>query len=568
MKFINRWQSVLLLFILTGLFAAVSSCKNEETPAPVTSITSISPTTAPAGTTIAITGTNFNSTPASNVVTFGTAAATVVSSTPTQLVVTVPAGAGNPITVTANGQTATYSGQFTIGNKPVIEVTNEIATSITWSASNVYLIRGFVYVRSGAVLTIQPGTVIKGGGPALDPSGGNLGGTLVIQPGARIEAKGTAQQPIVFTSNAPIGQRKYGDWGGLVLIGRAPTNRPAATPFEGGIAGTYGSFNTPNDNSGTLQYVRIEFPGISLTTSANSEINGLTMYGVGSGTTIDHVQVSYSGDDSYEWFGGSVNMKYIVAFRGFDDDFDTDHGYVGRVQFGLSLRDPNAADQSSSNCFESDNFNPGENTAAQGAAAPNNGLPLTQPIFANMSGFAFSGTPNTTPTPGGSGPYQSAMHLRRNTAISIYNSVFSGWPEGLRLDGTATGTLANVTAGALDLQGIVIANAQSTSVAVRGAGAITNAQAIDFYNTAAKKNVIVASSDVAALLNAQSFNLTAPAFLPPTGSALLVAGNAATGGKLTDPFFTAAPYRGAFSGTDNWLAGWTNFDPQNTNYDR
>lgn len=568
MKRFNRWQPMLLLFVLMGLFAAVSSCKNEDTPAPVTSITSISPTTAPAGTTIAITGTNFNATPTSNSVTFGTVGAPVVSATPTQLVVTVPANAGNPITVTANGQTATYSGQFTIGNKPVVEIRTEIAANTTWTASNVYLLRGFVYVRTGAVLTIEPGTIIKGGGPSLDPSGGNLGGTLIVQPGARIEAKGTAQQPIVFTSNAPIGQRKYGDWGGIVLIGRAPTNQASSRPFEGGIAGTYGTFNTPTDNSGTLQYVRIEFPGISLTTSANSEINGLTMYGVGSGTTIDHVQVSYSGDDSYEWFGGSVNMKYLVAFRGFDDDFDTDHGYVGRVQFGVSLRDPNAADQSGSCAFESDNFDPGENTAAQGPLAPNNGLPLTQPIFSNFSAFAFQSTPNGSPTTGGSGAYRAAMHLRRNTAISIYNSVFSGWPEGLRLEGTATGTLANANSGALDLQGIVIANVQSSTLALRGLGSITDAQAAAFYNTTAKKNVIAASTDVATLFNAQSFNLTAPAFLPPAASALLVAGNAATGGKLADPFFTAAPYRGAFNGTDNWLAGWTNFDPQNTNYDR
>ena len=566
MKFMKHWQYTLLL--VTSLFVAVSSCKNEETPAPVTSITSISPTTAPAGTTIAISGTNFNTTPASNSVTFGTVVASVVTATPTQLVVTVPAGAGNPITVTANGQTAAYSGQFTIGNKPVIEVTNEITTSVTWSSTNVYLIRGFVYVRSGAVLTIQPGTIIKGGGPASDPSGGNLGGTLVVQPGARIEAKGTLQQPIVFTSNAPAGQRKYGDWGGIVLIGRAPTNQPGSRPFEGGIAGTYGTFNTPTDNSGTLQYVRIEFPGISLTTSPNSEINGLTMYGVGSGTTIDHVQVSYSGDDSYEWFGGTVNAKYLVALRGFDDDFDTDHGFTGKLQFGVSLRDPNVADQSGSCAFESDNFDPGENTAAQGPLSPNNGLPLTQPIFANFSAFAFQSTPNGSPTTGGSGAYRAAMHLRRNTAISIYNSVFSGWPEGLRLEGTATGTLANTQSGALDLQGIAIANVQSTTLAVRGLGTITDAQALAFFNTPAKKNVIIASTDVAALLNAQSFNLTAPAFLPPTGSALLVAGNAATGGKLADSFFTAAPYRGAFNGTDNWLAGWTNFDPQNTNYDK
>lgn len=563
MNFIKRWQYLLLL--VTGLFAAVTACKNEAEPAPVTSITGINPTSAPVGSTIVITGTNFNSTPASNSVTFGTAAASVVSATPTQLVVTVPANAGNPISVAANGQTAQFAGQFSTANKPVIEVVSSLTANTNWTADNVYLLRGFVYVRSGATLTIQPGTIIRGGGPATDPAGQARGGTLIVQPGAKIEAKGTAQQPIVFTSNAAAGQRKYGDWGGVVLVGRAPTNRPSATPLEGGIEGTYGAFNEPTDNSGTLQYVRIEFPGIALTTSSNSEINGLTLYGVGSGTTLDHIQVSYSGDDSYEWFGGSANAKYLVAFRGFDDDFDTDHGFVGKVQFAVSLRDPNAADQSGSNGFESDNFNSGENTAAQGPLAPNNGLPYTQPIFANVSVFAFQSAPNANPTTGGSGPYQSAMHLRRNTAISIYNSVFSGYPEGLRLEGTATGTLANVTAGRLDLQGITLAN---VTIPVRGAGTITNEQATAFFNDAAKKNKVVASSDIAALLNAQSFNLTAPSFLPPTGSPLLVAADAATGGKLADNFFSPAPYRGAFNGTDNWLAGWTNFDPQNTNYER
>lgn len=564
MNFIKRWQYILLL--VTGLFAVVSACKNEvEQPAPVTSITSINPTSAPVGSTIVITGTNFNTTPASNSVSFGTVPAQVVSATSTQLVVTVPTNAGNPISVNANGQTAQFTGTFNTADKPVEEVVTSITANTNWTADKVYLIRGFVYVRSGAVLTIAPGTIIKGGGPATDPSGGNRGGTLVVQPGARIEAKGTAQQPIVFTSNAAIGQRKYGDWGGLVLIGKAPTNRPSARPFEGGIEGTYGTFNETADNSGSLQYVRIEFPGIALSAMANSEINGLTLYGVGSGTTLDHIQVSYSGDDSYEWFGGNANAKYLVAYRGFDDDFDVDHGFSGKVQFAVSLRDPNAADFSNSNGFESDNFDPGENTAAQGALAPNNGLPYTQPIFANVSIFAFQTAPNTTNTTGGSGPYQSAMHLRRNTAISIYNSVFSGYPEGLRLDGSATGTLAQTTAGRLDLQGVTVAN---MLVPVRGAGAITNDQALAFFNDPAKKNTIVASTDVAALLNAQSFNLAAPNFLPPTGSSLLVAGNAATGGKLADAFFMAAPYRGAFNGTENWLAGWTNFDPQNTNYNR
>ena len=153
-------------------------------------------------------------------------------------------------------------------------------------------------------------------------------------------------------------RRSYGDWGGLVLCGNAPTNKHDSGAgvgiAEGGIGSLYGGPDGA-DNSGVLQYVRIEFPGIGLTAVANSEINGLTLYAVGSGTTIDHIQVSYSGDDSYEWFGGTVNCKYLVALRGWDDEWDTDNGYSGKVQFYVSLRDPAIADQSTSNGFESDN---------------------------------------------------------------------------------------------------------------------------------------------------------------------------------------------------------------------
>jgi len=565
MHFLKHWSLAILL--LFGLSVVITSCNNDDEPEPVLSITSFTPTTAPVGSTITITGTNFNATSASNKVLFGTAEAPIISASPTQLVVTVPAGAvDGPITVQANSQSAVSTSSFTRGAKPVVTVVGSISTNTTWNANTVYEIRGFVYVRNNVTLTIEPGTIIKGGGRDEDPTGQNKGGTLIVTQGSKLEAKGTSARPIVFTSKKAAGQRNYGDWGGIVLIGKAPHNRLVSQQLEGGIEGQLGAFNEPTDNSGTMQYVRIEFPGISLVGASGSEINGLTLYGVGSGTTLDHIQVSYSGDDSFEWFGGTVNAKYLVAHRGFDDDFDTDWGFIGKVQFGLSLRDPEVADVSGSNCFESDNF------AGQGepATAANNGLPLTQPIFANISGFAFSGTPSTANAARGSGPFQSAMHLRRNTAISIYNSVFSGWPEGLRLDGTATATLANLNSGKLELQGLVLANTlvPVRGVVVAGGSVITNDQAITYYGLAARKNVIVTSTDIATLLfNAQNFNLTAPNFLPGAASPLLVAGNAATGGKIADAFFSPAPYRGAF-GTENWTAGWTNFDPQTTNYDR
>jgi hypothetical protein len=215
----------------------------------------------------------------------------------------------------------------------VINVSGDITANTKWYAAAKYMLSGFVYVKSNATLTIEPGTIIKG-----------VSGTkaaLIIEKGSKIMAAGTAEKPIVFTSDKPKGQRGYGDWGGLVICGNAPTNKhdggiTGNGVAEGGIGSTYGG-TIAADNSGVLQYVRIEFPGIGLTATANSEINGLTLYAVGSGTTIDHIQVSYSGDDSYEWFGGTVNMKYLVALRGWDDDWDTDNGYSGKVQFLLQL---------------------------------------------------------------------------------------------------------------------------------------------------------------------------------------------------------------------------------------
>lgn len=546
------------LLVLLGLFAAVSSCKNDDepvvTPTPALSVASFAPTSGTVGTSVIITGTKFDTTPANNTVLFNTTPATVTAATATALTVTVPTGATTGVvTVTSGGVTAKSTASFTISDRGAIEIKGDITASTTWTKGNIYTLKGFVNVKSGVVLTIEAGTIIKGAGKDQDPTASGKGGTLIILPGAKLMAIGTADAPIVFTSSNEPGKRTYGDWGGVVLIGKAPHNRPASTVFEGGITGTIGADNIANDNSGTLQYVRIEFAGIALSSTANSEINGLTLYAVGSGTTIDHVQVSYSGDDSYEWFGGTVNAKYLVAYRGWDDDFDTDWGFTGKVQYALSLRDPEYADQSGSNGFESDNYA----GTGEPATAINNGLPLTAPIFANVSNFVTAGTPSNA-TVKGSGGYQSGMHLRRNTSISIFNSLLVGYPEGLRLDGSATGTLANATAGTLDLKGIVLAN---MTTPVRGAADITNDQAIAYFGAAARKNE---TKDLASLLlNSANFTLAAPAFLPQATSPLLA--GAIWDGKGSDAFFTKEVFRGAF-GTTDWTKTWTNWDPQNTIY--
>jgi len=426
-----------------------------------------------------------------------------------------------------------------------IIINSDIAQDRTLTNDKKYILRNYVYVKSGVTLTIQAGTTVFGDKDSK--------GTLVVQQGGKLVAEGTATAPIVFTSSQVKGSRNYGDWGGVVLMGKAPVNRPAANRVpEGGINGTYGGTDA-NDNSGVLKYVRIEFAGIALSTTTNSEINGLTLYGVGSGTTIEYVQVSYSGDDSFEWFGGSVNGKYLIAHRGWDDDFDTDFGFSGKVQYAVSLRDPLKADASTSNSFESDNFDPG--TPATGSE---NGLPLTACIFANVSVFLTDQA--TLPTSTGSGPYGRAMHLRRNTAISIYNSVFVGHPEGLRLDGGAGSTYDNYNGGTMKLSGLYFVN-NPTAISTAGGAVLVDVQNI--FNNVNNKNSITTNANFAnAKLNTSSFNLTAPNFQPQAGSPLLTAANAAS----VPSGLTQSNYIGAFDGTNNWMAGWSNFDPQNTDY--
>ena len=208
-----------------------------------------------------------------------------------------------------------------------------------------YLMKGWIYVGTGSVLTIEPGTVIKGDKDTQ--------AALIVEPGGKLIAEGTKDAPIVFTSEQPKGQRKPGDWGGLIICGNAKNNQGVLNQqIEGGPRTKHGG-NDDADNSGILRYVRVEFAGYPF--QKDKEINGITFGSVGSGTTIDHLQVSYSNDDSYEWFGGNVNCKYLVAYNGWDDEFDTDNGFSGKVQYCLSIRDPRIADTSQSNGFESDN---------------------------------------------------------------------------------------------------------------------------------------------------------------------------------------------------------------------
>jgi len=313
--------------------------------------------------------------------------------------------------------------QNTVYQPSTVTVANSITTDTYWSNDQVYLLQGQIYVKAGAVLTIQEGTVILG-----DKS--SVGAGLFITKGSKLNALGTAAKPIVFTSNQPAGSRDKGDWGGLVILGKAATNVPGGVGNIEGIAPTsdteFGGGLSPvsTDNSGDIHYVRVEFGGYIY--APNKEINGVTFGAVGSGTSVHHVQVSFSNDDSFEWFGGAVNCKYLVSFRSLDDDFDTDNGYSGNVQFGLSVRDPQIADNpsvSSSEGFESDND-----------AAGSSATPQTSAIFSNITLVGpLRGTVGSTVATG----YRRGARLRRNSAQKLYNCIFIDHLRGIHIDGLA-----------------------------------------------------------------------------------------------------------------------------------
>jgi hypothetical protein len=413
----------------------------------------------------------------------------------------------------------------------VIELKGTISKDSTLKADRKYLLSGYVYVQAPATLTIEAGTVIKGDKDSK--------GTLVIERGAKINAEGTAQKPIVFTSGQPAGSRGYGDWGGLVILGKSTENQPGSPIIEGKVDRPFGGSDA-EDNSGVLKYVRIEFAGIALET--NNEINGLTLGAVGSKTTIDHIQISYSGDDAFEWFGGTVNAKYLVAYKSWDDDFDTDFGFSGKVQYGLVVRDPNIADVSKSNGFESDND-------GQGSAA----TPQTSGIFANVSVFG----PLATPSAAINSQYGSAAHLRRNTALSVYNSLFSGYKTGLLIDGTAMD--ANMQGSTFKFSNNIIAGLNSADT-VKVAGS-ASADITKTWFTAGN-NRVIADNSVLSISNAFAQTGT-PGFIPAANSPLM--NGAYLNLSTLSSFFENTNYIGAFS-TSDWTAGWTNWDPQNTQY--
>ena len=439
-------------------------------------------------------------------------------------------------------------------------LSGRITADRTLHAANTYTLRDLVYVTNGAVLTIEPGTKSVGEKSTR--------GALIITRGAKIIANGTAALPIVFTSDQAAPQR--GDWAGIVILGRARTNTsyngtPGLGEAEGGInngegLGLYGGTDD-NDNSGSMQYVRIEYAGYAFL--PDKELNGLSMYALGRGTTLKYIQISFANDDSFEWFGGTVNMDHLVAYRGLDDEQDSDNGFSGNVQFVICQRDSAVADVSGSNGWESDNdangiavVTPAGQTAVQ---------PQTRAVWSNVTMVG----PRATLTNVGNSLFRNGAQIRRNSAISIFNSVMLGWPVGLLIDAsTGTPTDINITGTpATPNQGInlffqnnIIAGCAVPLKYTASTTAPTGWTITDltnWYNLPANNNSILTNSSDVKL--ADAFNVTgSPDYTPQTGSPLLT-GATFTNAKLTGTAFAPVTYRGAVGPGDTWWKGWTSF---------
>lgn len=418
-----------------------------------------------------------------------------------------------------------------------IDVRGVIKTSTTWKKDYKYRLRGYVYVTDGATLTIEAGTKIV--------SNKDSAGVLVIYRDAQINAVGTATDPIVFTSAEA--NPAPGDLGGVVLAGQATGNGNHAV-MEGGLDPAYSAFGGTNDahSSGTLKYVRIEYAGKAV--NPGDEVNGLSLYAVGSGTTIDYVQVTRGLDDAFEFFGGTVNCKHLIAYNCADDDYDMDDGYRGKIQYAISFKDPSFTDNKGttgdvSNNFEVDNVN------------PSNGFVLSRPpiSFPVLSNFTAIGPNNASGT---STDYGWSMRWRRGTKFIIANSVILGGQKGgLRLqeDSTIAYYLRGTSAFYNNLLNAVTNNIDLETGKALSGGATYDLPGITTLTTGTYKSTFLAAAADAKLTD--PFNKATPNLKPAAGSPALT-GALFDYGTLSDAFFDKVTFRGAVDASNDWTSGW------------
>lgn len=425
-------------------------------------------------------------------------------------------------------------------------ISSDVTSDRTLYADTVYTLQGFIHVANGATLTIQPGTKIVGDYNVP-------GSSLFVLRGAQIRALGTAEKPIVFTSSRAEGQRMPGDWGGLILVGNGVLNRASPTILEGSGTGAanpevnYAGGTNNDDNSGVLQYVRVEFAGFA--TAPDAELNSFTFAAVGRGTTLDHLQTMAGLDDSFEFFGGAVDARYLVSYESGDDHFDMSEGYQGRLQYLVAFQGQRLDPRPAAGSYSSDPQGI-ENDGCSGQSCMDGmtSTPYTIPVVANYT-LVGTGPGLVDGTKGGIG-----MVLRRGTGGHYVNGLVTRWPAGA-ISIRDAATEERIAAGDLTVRNQFLADN----------GATFEQGSLDL----AANSIEVASTGTTAaslftrLPTTTSTSTTAADFdwTPAAGSAAAAGGLTSFTGQLATLAGTrvqGTSFRGAAGASgDKWWSGWT-----------
>jgi hypothetical protein len=394
----------------------------------------------------------------------------------------------------------------------------EYTEDMTFGPDRQFLLAGNVFVGAGSTLTIMPGTKIYGGAGLT---------ALVIKPGAKIMAEGTKDKPILFTSAKANGTRGRGDWGGLIISGNAPVNcgGAGATTCEGeGNSGSYGGTD-PNDNSGVLKYVTVEFAGARITDE--DEYNAIAFQGVGAGTTVEYIHTHMTSDDGIEFFGGSVNAKHILVTGAGDDCLDWTFGYNGKIQFLVAQQYSDEANAG----IEADN-NENDNDAS----------PRSSPMISHTTFLGASGAPESV----------TGWVIRRGTEVQISNSIVHNFDKCLDVDSAATFTNAQANPSKFTFSNNVFSCAGGKVFDENDEKDSMMMTIMDLFDLSDYVMTVQTGNLEADPMMPSNADLTAPSYIPNTGSAALSGGIAPS-----DSFFTAATYRGGVDPANDWTTGWT-----------
>ncbi len=441
-------------------------------------------------------------------------------------------------------------------------LSGNITANRTLYSDTAYTLQGVVQVANGAILTIQAGTTILG----------DSGSALFVLKGAQINANGNAAEPIVFTSSATPGTRAPGDWGGLVLVGNADINRTATNCLTEGPANATQNYCKANagdfdntDNSGTLRYVRVEFAGWDAGGTGGKEINALTMYRVGRGTTLEYIEALSGLDDSFEWFGGTVDARYLVSYESGDDHFDWTEGYSGRNQYMIALqtqrllpstRSPTGQYSSDPRGFEGDGCD-----SAGNPDCTFNSAPYSMPVFANF----------TVVGPGNIAGLSSTLRnvsgatIRRGSGGVLINGIIGRW-KGYCLNLGDNETEARRASDSLNVVNVVFSECLGGTYDA-GTGGSELAGVAGIWATSNHR--VYAGNGLFDLIS--NLNPAALNWAPKTGTLVLQGGSAdaANGGvaisgtqRFSNFFSSSLPqtaYVGAANTGDSWWTGWTSY---------